>query len=286
MQSCLPVAARRGLATMATAVAVALVGVALGISPALSAEKIEVNARYDALFAGVELGKLTIQSQSDGRTYRIQSNARVKALFGAFKFKLDAQGSGAIRGDRVIPSRYEQKAESRRKLAFKEKRRLKRAVLEFENGTVVREAVRPPRKTKKRVAIRKEHLRGVLDPAAAIVALTRPVAGGSPCNRRLPIFDGRQRLDLVLRPAGNGRAGSDYVCSVKYVRVAGHKPSDREGEDLERRSNIEMVLRPVPRANMLVPVLVRVKTVAGTAEVRAARIEISGADRKRIALIN
>jgi len=286
MQSCLPAAARRGLATMGTALAGALFGVVFGLSPAVSAEQIEVNARYDALFAGVELGRLTIKSQSDARRYRIQSNAKVDALFGAFKFKLNAQGSGAIRGDRVIPSRYEQKAESRRKLAFKEKRRLKRAVLEFENGTVVREQVRPPRKTKKRVAIREEHRRGVLDPAAAIVALTRPVASGSPCDRRLPIFNGHQRLDLVLSPAGKGRAGGDYVCAVKYVRVAGHKPSDKEGEDLERRSNIEIVLRPVPRANLLVPVLVRVKTMAGTAEVRAARIEISGAGRKRIALIN
>ena len=56
------------------------------------------------------------------------------------------------------------------------------------------------------VPITAADLQNVVDPLSAVVLLSqaRPsrLTGGDVCNKRLPIFDGKVRYDLVLSPKG------------------------------------------------------------------------------------
>src|SRR4029077_6540117 len=53
------------------------------------------------------------------------------------------------------------------------------------------------------VPVTKEQLQGVLDPATALFLYARsdnPTGDLSVCHHTVPVFDGEQRFDLVLKP--------------------------------------------------------------------------------------
>ena len=62
--------------------------------------------------------------------------------------------------------------------------------------------------------LREQHLKGVLDPLSAIMVLSRG-SSANPCDRRLPIFDGKERFDLVFSYKGEmqGRPSSSRAAS-------------------------------------------------------------------------
>jgi len=79
--------------------------------------------------------------------------------------------------------------------------------------------------------VREQHLKGVVDPLSAIMMISRN-ASADPCDRRIPIFDGRERFDLlfsrkgdmrVTEQAPSGQPGIAHVCGVRYLPIAGHK---------------------------------------------------------------
>jgi hypothetical protein len=143
------------------------------------------------------------------------------------------------------------------------------------------------------VPVKDQHLKDVLDPLSAVMALLR---GGmaQPCGRKLAIFDGKQRFDLLLSPRGqrritetrpSGQPGLAFVCRVRYVPIAGYKMNE-ETKSMAESSGIEVALRPIPTANLLVPYEVTVPTIAGPAKLTSQRIEIETAGRGQIALVH
>ena len=105
----------------------------------------------------------------------------------------------------------------------------------------------------------------------------------NPCGRRLAVFDGKQRFDLVLsfkrqerisetRPTG--QPGVAYVCKVRYLPVAGHRATE-ETRAMAASSEIEISLRPVPSANLFVPHEISIPTGAGTARLIAQSVRIT-----------
>jgi hypothetical protein len=104
-----------------------------------------------------------------------------------------------------------------------------------------------------------------------------------PCDRRLPIFDGRQRFDLVFTPANRPISpGADQICHVKMVSISGYKPG--EGSESVLNGTIEVILRPVPKANILIPYRVTVPTIVGAAVLTSEQAEITMPDQQRIAM--
>ena len=55
---------------------------------------------------------------------------------------------------------------------------------------------------------------------------------------------------------------------------------------MAKRADIEIALRPVPSANLLVPHLVSIPMVVGSVEIRSERIEIITSNQRQIALTN
>lgn len=251
-----------------------------GASAAAERWPVNVVASYEIAFAGVKVGWFKFNSRIADRTYSLEGRGKVSALFGAFTWQGKTESSGHVARDRPDPAHYsfDYKANSKNggvKMAFN-----RRAVTQLE--------VRPDkRRSRKTVPLLPEHLRDVFDPLSAIMALTRTDAG-HPCQKRLPIFDGRQRFDLVFEPAGRERKGRDgappgYICRVRYVPVAGYKPN-RVTHFMSQTNDIRVILRRVPDAGVSVPFEVRLPTLVGDAVMRSRKTVILTADKRRIAI--
>ena len=143
------------------------------------------------------------------------------------------------------------------------------------------------------IPVREQHLKGVVDPLSAIMMLSRS-ATADPCDRRIPIFDGKERFDLlfsrkgemrVTEQAPSGQPGIAHVCRVRYLPIAGHK-IDSETKYMAANDAIEVALRPVPSANVFVPYQITIPTMAGSATIVSKRVEIVSPGKPQIAMLH
>ncbi|MEJ2117181.1 MAG: DUF3108 domain-containing protein, partial [Alphaproteobacteria bacterium] len=112
----------------------------------------------------------------------------------------------------------------------------------------------------------------------------------SVCNQRLPIFDGKARYDLRLSykrtkriRTRTGYKGPAYICKVKFVPIAGHRPSNKESRYAARTEGMEIWLIPVKRAELYIPYYVRIPTPMGAASLTASHYEVEVEGRRRSA---
>jgi Protein of unknown function (DUF3108) len=215
----------------------------------------------------------------------LAGNARLSAMFGTFKWSSDTRSSGRILGDAPHPSGFT--------FDFKSNSKVGSTKLGFANDKVTTISHMPPQPPKPgTVPLKQEHLDGVLDPLSAVMALTRSSAA-NPCNRKIAVFDGKQRFDLVFSLKGqariteqkpSGQPGVGVVCKVKYVPIAGHK-LDSEQRAMSISDGIEIILRPIPDANVYVPYQITIPTGAGPAKIVSKRVDIVNGGRP-IALVH
>jgi hypothetical protein len=241
-----------------------------------------VTASYKLFFAGFEVGRYNFRSTTEGAHYSTKGSASVSALFGAFKWRGGIESSGTLDAATPRPAAY--------KLDFRSKKKRGLVELGFDNGAVKFVNLvpnKPPRPDA--VPVKPEQLSGVFDPMSSILAMTH-ASDTDPCDRTIPIFDGKARFNLALSPMGrrriadsNGKPLDLKVCRVKYVPISGHKPKDfvKPWVDYD---GIEIALRPVPKANIYVPYQVTIPTTIGAAEMLADRVNITASNNTRIAL--
>lgn len=244
-----------------------------------------VNAIYKVTFNGFDIGDFKFNSSVHGQTYALSGHAELSALLGMFRWTGLTHSSGAVAGEMPKPAGYT--------FDFRANSRAGSIKMSFAEGAVSSVSSVPPSPfAPGTVPVRDQHLKNVLDPLSAVMALSRGRAS-NPCGRRLAIFDGKQRFDLLLsfrrqeriaetRPSG--QPGIAYICRVRYVPVAGHK-SDEETRQMAASGGIEVALRPVPSANLLIPYQIKVPTIAGTAVLTAQRVDIV-TTRRQIALVH
>jgi hypothetical protein len=256
-----------------------------GIAAARAEEWPNVRALYDVNFNGFTVGSFEFQSQSEDESYTLVGNAQLTLLLGAVTWMGETRAFGLIANHLPKPAAF--------MFDFKTNNRIGSTKLGFADGVVTSITHTPPTKARTdMVPVRDQHLKGVLDPLSAIMVVARNTA--SPCNRRLPIFDGKERFDLVLTYKGqikvseqqpSGQPGIAHVCRVKYQPIAGHKV-DAENSHLATTDDIEVSLRPVPSANVLVPYQVTIPTLLGYATIISRRVEIESPGKPQIALLH
>jgi len=131
--------------------------------------------------------------------------------------------------------------------------------------------------SKRNVPVTEQQLENVLDPLSAIMALSLDQTG-DPCRRTLSVFDGKHRFDLIFTP--KRQSSRNVVCGVRFVPISGHRKG--EGNSVIT-GNAEVMLRRVPKANIVIPLRVTVSTIAGNAVLESEKVIITMPDRKRIA---
>ena len=179
-----------------------------------------------------------------------------------------AESAGTIEGNRIVAARAD--------TDFVENEKKSSVHMEFANGDVTKVDILPPRKRKRTgsrfVAIDESHLRSVIDPASAIVVPVAPDLVNDPkavCNRTLNLYDGETRYDIALefkstQPVSTkGYEGDAYVCSMRYVPVAGHRKRQKNIEYMKRNTGMEIWLAPMEGTNLFSPIRIEVPTWVG-----------------------
>ncbi len=244
-----------------------------------------VRAAYEISFNGFSVGAFEFQSQAESESYKLVANARLSVLLGAFTWDGQTRSFGQLDSQATKPASFA--------FDFKSNLRAGSTRLGFSDGTVTNIAHVPPTPPKPdAVPVREQHLTGVVDPLSAILVLSRGPSA-NPCDRRIPIFDGKERFDLVLSYKGDmriaeqapsGQPNIAHVCRIRYVPIAGHK-LDNETRFMAANNDIEVALRPIPSANVLVPYEINIPTMGGAATITSKRVEIISPGKPQIALL-
>ena len=224
------------------------------------------------------IGTFRFRSDVNGEAYNLSADAKIDTA--VFDYNGAMTSIGSVLSAITRPSHYTFQFKQK---AFLSSAKSKSLGIGFDQ-TGVKEVrwVPPDDFPDGFIPVTKEQLRNVLDPLTGVMSLS---VGDTarPCDRRLPIFDGRQRFDLVFTPASKPAAPTaDQVCRVKMIPISGYKPG--EGAESVISGNIEVVLRPVPKANIVIPYRVKVPTIIGAAVLTSEQADITMPDQQRIAL--
>jgi uncharacterized protein DUF3108 len=214
--------------------------------------------------------------------YAVVGSARVTGIA-----KLVSKGQGTVTAKgrftegRLSPENYTTTSESDKK---NEDIRIS-----FANTAVTNFSVNPPTEpSPDRIPVTENDRTGVVDPMSAAI-VTVPGTGDmlSPdnCKRTIPIFDGRQRYDLVFSYERidtakdiKGYNGKLLVCRVDYKPIAGHKPDKLNVKYMQDNKNIFVWLAPVAGTRVLFPARVSIVTLIGIVVVQAESFAVGPRD--------
>ena len=245
-----------------------------------------VNATY-IINAPVGSGKFRFASSQNGGRYKMQGRANFKAFLGFFEWNSQIASNGFVYSYKPKPNLYAFNAK-----ASKKRERIR---LDFSSsGVKAIKAVPPTKPHPKRIQVTKAHLRNVVDPLSAVLVFTDKAPsltnGSKACNRRLKIFDGRQRFDVVMSfkrktyaQLANGQSRTAFVCRAKYRPIAGHK-MNKTVKFMSQSKGLEVWLVPLPKAKMYVPYKIVVPIMIGTASAELAQFRVSDPKAGVIAL--
>jgi hypothetical protein len=246
----------------------------------------QVQAVYKIHFNGIELGGFEFNASIDLETYTVTGDAQLSALLGVLQWKGETRSAGVLSGDLPKPVGYAFDYNGVGKSGS-----IRMSFAGDGVSTVSAEPPIPPQPDT--IPVRDQHLKGVLDPLSAVMAISRTRAA-NPCGRKLSVFDGRQRFDLMLsfnrqervveaRPSGQPVVA--YVCNVRYVPLAGYRTSE-ESHNAAMLSGIELWLRPVPSASLFVPYQISIPTMAGPVTLTSHWVQITTRRKGQIALVH
>jgi hypothetical protein len=273
----------RGVCCFLASLSVSLGG--FGAPAAAESWPANVRALYEINFNGFNVGTFEFQSQAESQSYTLTANARLSVLLGAFTWNGETRSFGMIVNQAPKPASFT--------FDFRSNLRAGSTKLGFSNGAVTNIANLPAMVTTvPTIPVREQHLKGVVDPLSAIMMISRSAAA-DPCDRRIPIFDGKERFDLLFSRKGemrvteqtpSGQPEVAHVCRVRYLPIAGHK-IDSETKFMAANDAIEVALRPVPSANVFVPYQIVIPTMAGAATIVSKRVEIVSPGKPQIAML-
>lgn len=227
-------------------------------------------ARYAMSFLGVGVGTADLTADLTPERYAIGLGGGLSGLAGWF-----FQGSGSARsigrltpagtvpGDFRIDSRYGTTPV--------------RVHVTFEGGAVRRAEVEPePMPKPDRVPVTAADRTGVTDPVGmlAVPAGAAPLAA-TLCERRIPVFDGASRADIVLsrgavvQVEGGPYRGPALDCRARWVPVAGHRANGSSVRRMAQNDDMHVRFAPVPGAGIFLPLSIGVGTGWGTARIEA-----------------
>jgi len=157
----------------------------------------------------------------------------------------------------------------------------------FDNGGVTHVSVAPVSEPRPHVVpVTKEQLAGVLDPVTAIFLFARsdnPNGDLKVCDHTVPVFDGEQRYDLVLKPkrtvklqkdASTGYSGFAAVCRVSFKPISGYQRDDPDIRLMSQSNDIEVWPISLPGTGMYVPYRITLPTSSGNASATSSSFKI------------
>lgn len=243
-----------------------------------------VEAHYALHFNGIKVGHIDMASKLKENVYTLSGAASVSVLFGAFKYSGTSNATGSIDNGLPQPASYGVEWRANKKAATTH--------IAFKDSRATDIKIDPPPKLKHdTVPLTPAHLAQALDPMSAVLRMTTG-NDRTPCDRRLPIFDGHQRYDIVMsfkrmirlpqRVAGQSPSVG-YVCRLAYEPIAGHR-DNADTHAYAANRNVEIVMRAVPALRLHIPHSISIPTEWGTGSMTMTGVEITGPTGVRTAL--
>ena len=275
---------RRRLALTALAVGMTLLTGQSSRSEPTDGKPTRIKANYGINFNGINIGDFKLSAVLANSEYTVNATAQISVLAGMlFDWNGTTASTGRVISRGPMPSSYT--------FGYKTSEKSEKIDVIFSNNVVREIAVTPPqRPSSARIPVTRKHMQNVVDPLSAVVMLSNVginKTGPEVCAKRLPIFDGKARYDLQLsykgtKPinASNGYKGPAYICKVKFIPIAGHKPGDEESVYASQNEGMEVWLMPVPKAALYVPYYIYVPTPVGTATLTSYGLDVD-ADQRR-----
>jgi Protein of unknown function (DUF3108) len=243
-------------------------------------------AIYQVELAGFNLGKFRLTTTFRGDDYEMRGEGRFSILEGlVYEWRGATASSGRVTSSGPQPAMYA--------LSYSDGgRKGERLRMTFGGGAVTQVSIVPNNPRSPHVIpVTKEQLEGVLDPmSGAFLTAHSQNPNGDPevCRQTLPVFDGKQRFDLVLTPkrtvnvqrkTAAGYAGPAVICRVKFIPIAGYSPDNPGIRLMSQSDEIEVWLVPVRGTYMYVPYRIVLPTPVGYGSALVTSIQVAGARR-------
>jgi hypothetical protein len=240
-----------------------------------------LRATYRVDLAAFNLGRFHVNADFSGSRYEMRAKGRFSLVSGML---YEASGRTTSKGEwsRGAPQ------PAKFTLSYDNGKKKEQRELRFEDGAVSDITIVPKKKLNpnRRVPVSKQQLEHVLDPLTA--AFLSAQSTGAPgdlgvCDQTVPVFDGKQRFDIVLKPKRSDIVGNDApptlagpvaVCQVKYVPIAGYKRDHAGIKFVSENEDIEVWLTRLPQTSMYIPYRVVMPTAWGTGSVTLIDIEM------------
>jgi uncharacterized protein DUF3108 len=278
---------------------VAVAALTLGLGPALDDERARAEiaatsaariiAVYQVNLGRLNLGNFSVTTTLRGEGYQMRGEGRFSILEGlVYNWQGVTSSTGKVTEAGPEPDTYAVSYSD----GGKKSERLK---MTFDEGTVDRVSIVPnTRPHPGTIPVRREQLEGVLDPMSGAFLTARsanPNADLNVCNQMLPVFDGKARFDLVLKPikrvmvqnkARTSYSGPAAICRVKFIPIAGYQPGDPGIKMMTQSNEIEVWLMPVKGTEMYVPYRIVLPTPVGYGTAVVTSIQVAGSRRASI----
>ena len=235
-------------------------------------------ATYRVELAGFSLGKFQLSASFRGASYELKAKGAFSLLAGAL---YRASGSTTSTGRQTKtgpkPSQFE--------LDYKSGKKSEQRRITFQ-GRDVRDVSLVPRKRETgRVPVSEQQLRDVLDPLTAAFLYARSSSAPGDldvCHQTLPIFEGKQRFDIILTPKRAERldgeslgavSGPAAVCRAKFIPLGGYRTDHPGIKFMTETDKIEVWLVSLPETSLYLPYQILVPTSFGLGSVTLIRIK-------------
>jgi hypothetical protein len=202
-----------------------------------SGERIEIT--FDVT-AGARVAQMSLAYSATGETYEIASSQRsIGFLEWIVPWRSTTEVTGRFAGPASVPVSYRSEG------TFRGNPR--KVELFFEDGKVVRMETVPENREDERDEVPPDMRLGALDPVSAILAVIRQANETGACTARVPVFDGRQRYDIVFEDLGPREVPRHYAsafqglaraCEFNWVPIAGRRRNANISVANDRRGGI------------------------------------------------
>ncbi|HXG77866.1 MAG TPA: DUF3108 domain-containing protein [Methyloceanibacter sp.] len=245
-----------------------------------------ITAVYRVDIGNFNLGNFTLTTTFRGDDYQMRGEGRFTVLQGLiYEWRGVTASTGKVTSTGPEPAMYAFNYSDNGK-------KFERLRITFDGRTVTNVSIVPrTRPLPRTIPVRSEQLEGVLDPMSSAFLTAKsdnPNGDLNVCNHTLPVFDGRQRYDLVVTPkrlttvkrmTPGGYGGPAVICGVKFIPIAGHQPDNPGIRLMAASDDIEVWLIPVRGTTMYVPYRIVLPTPVGYGIALVTSMQVSGARR-------
>jgi hypothetical protein len=244
------------------------------------AEQVQVTATYRVEFGAFNLGDFHLTATLSGAKYDLRAKGRFSLISGLiYQASGKTAATGKLSKNGAEPAQFS--------VAYKGGSKKEERRFTFVNGAVDQVSVVPAKRPSPRmVPIAAGQLENVLDPLTAAFLSVRAKGSSSyldVCRRTLPVFDGRQRFDIVLTPkrsmpapngASTGLSGPLAVCRAKFVPIGGYRPDHPGIKFMTETEDIEVWLVSLPRTDLFIPYRIVLPTAWGSGSATLSEIDL------------